>query len=125
MQATFVTAALAVVVAASLSIPTSADDAFQPITSEGRFRDAVVDRKLAWGGRATMTIGGSGRVSGIVSGRAIAGAWEWRNSMYCRELDGRGSLPSVDCETVALKNETVRFTGDAGQGTARDWRVTP
>ena len=69
----------------------------------------------------------SGNRGRVIEGRAfgtpVSGAWNWSDGYFCRDLYyGERDLGS-NCQQVAIRDNTIRFTSDFGNGDYADLRL--
>ena len=61
-----------------------------------------------------------GRIRGRAFGRNVTGAWYWQSGYFCRDLSwGRRDF-GMNCQSVKVQGQTVRFIADKGQGDHAD-----
>ncbi|MBK5927297.1 dihydrodipicolinate reductase [Rhodobaculum claviforme] len=116
--------ASALIVALGLGAATApaAASEFRVVTDRNEFVSLVDGRELRrFGIRLTVTP--DGEIGGSGFGQTVFGAWEWNGNFFCRDL-GYGSTDlGHNCQLVAVRDGTIRFVADQGQGDHADFRL--
>ncbi|MFD3190618.1 hypothetical protein ACFMPD_10125 [Sedimentitalea sp. HM32M-2] len=107
--------AIALCATAPVATPLFADDDFTRITSDTDFRKLVVGKKVQydWG---YVVAKRNGALRGEANGKALKGAWAWRDGFWCRTLETHRA--DTDCQVAEINGKQVRFTRKRGKGTA-------
>lgn len=118
IASTLTAAALALGAAAA---PAAASE-FRVVTDRNEFVNLIDGRELRrFGIRLTVTP--DGEIGGSGFGQDVFGAWEWDGNFFCRDL-GYGSTDlGHNCQLVAVRDGTIRFVADEGQGDHADFRL--
>lgn len=103
----------------ALSGPSFADS-MKPITTEADFRAQVVGKKLMFGDDY-VTARANGKVVGNFGGKALNGAWAWRDQFWCRTLTTHAK--NTDCQAWETDGKTYRVTRQRGQGKSFDYTL--
>ena len=111
----------AVLAASLLPAPAMAEADARRIETAQTFTGLVQGRALTRFG-VTLRVDPDGRISGRALGRAVEGRWEWRDGYFCRDFNGKGLL-GYDCQTVELRQDTLRFRAQQGNGDTLDLRL--
>lgn len=109
---------LGFVMALSVAAPVAAEN-FTKINSEDRFVSLVDGRDLTRFG-ITLNVTPGGDITGRAFGRAVRGDWNWRSGYFCRDLFWGERNIGPNCQTVAVKGNTLRFISDRGRGEFAD-----
>ncbi len=113
--------ALAAGLAFGPAVPAAATE-FRVVTDRSEFLGLIEGRELRrFGIRLTVTpdgdIGGSG------FGFDVFGQWEWDGNFFCRDLGYGNTELGFNCQLVAVRDDTIRFVADRGQGDHADFRL--
>ena len=98
----------------SLLLPTAAL-AFEPVTDRGTFL-AIVTGKQLTGEDTALIVSDGGAITGRTGGVDVTGDWTWEGEYFCRTLE----TAPLDCQTVGVQGDVVRFRADRGTGDALD-----
>jgi len=97
--------------------------AFEAVTSRDDFVAPVVGKRLTGDGvglRVTPDGAITGRGFGFIK---VAGTWLWRNGLFCRTLTSAIRDFPLNCQTVAVQGDVIRFRADRGTGDTADLRL--
>jgi hypothetical protein len=89
--------------------------AFDRVADRSAFVALVQGRTLTTMGVALRVLP-EGRIEGRAFGADVQGRWQWRDGFFCRELFAAGRAYPLNCQTVAVQGERLRFTADKGTG---------
>lgn len=106
---------------AVLAAPAQADG-FAKISDRGDFMSVVDGRDLKRFG-ISLNVTADGKISGSAFGRNVAGAWQWNNGYFCRDLFWGARDLGPNCQTVKVQNGTIRFIADQGRGDYADFAL--
>lgn len=110
------------VVFALWATPSLAD--FQPISEREAFLKALDGRALNIGLlNLQINVMPDGVIEGSAVGWNITGKWDWKDGLFCREMDWSGYAIDYDCQLVEINGDEMRFTSDAGKGASADFRL--
>ncbi len=101
--------------------PTAAT-AFQPITDREMFL-AIVEAKRLTAPGIGLIVSDGGAITGRTFGVDVTGDWAWRGPYFCRTLSSGEEMLPLDCQTVAVQGDVVRFRANEGMGEATDLRL--
>lgn len=92
-----------------------AADGFTRITTDAEFRKLIGGKKLYydWGHVVAKS---NGALRGEANGKALKGAWAWRDGFFCRTLETHRA--DTDCQVAEINGKQVRFVRKRGKGTA-------
>ena len=110
-------------IALALALGTSGSavaDTFKPINTEAAFREQVVGKKLMFG-KDYVTARANGKVVGNFGGKALQGAWTWRDQYWCRTLTTHAK--NTDCQTWETDGKVFRVTRQRGKGKSYDYTL--
>ena len=111
-----------VIVFALWATPSLAD--LQKIGDKKAFLDTLEGRALNIGlFNLQMNVMPNGAIEGSAVGWGITGNWDWKDGLFCREMDWSGYLVSYDCQLVESDGNKMRFTSDQGRGTSADFKL--
>jgi hypothetical protein len=65
----------------------------------------------------------NGEIAGTAVGWELSGTWDWKDGLFCREMDWSGMPIDYNCQLVETNGEELRFTSDAGKGNSADFRL--
>lgn len=107
---------------ASMPATQAAASEFRVVTDRNEFVNLVDGRELRrFGIRLTVTPDGD--IGGRGFGFDVFGEWRWDGNFFCRDL-GYGSTDlGFNCQLVAVRDDTIRFVADQGQGDYADFRL--
>ncbi len=102
--------------------PSLAD--FQKIADKETFLDALDGRALIIGlFNLQINVTPDGAIQGNAVGWGITGNWDWKDGLFCREMDWSGYPIDYDCQLVETDGIKMRFTSDSGKGTSADFKL--
>ena len=102
----------------SMLLPTAAL-AFEPVTDRGTFL-AIVTGKQLTGEDTALIVSDGGAITGRTGGVDVTGDWTWEGEYFCRTLESARRAFPLDCQTVGVQGDVVRFRADRGTGDALD-----
>lgn len=100
----------------------SADTGFEPIKSRDAFVSLIADRPLTRIG-IRLDVRPDGSIMGRALGRDVTGEWTWEAGYFCRVMRFGSQTIEHNCQSVARRDETLRFTSDRGAGEYADLRL--
>ena len=118
MVRTIVAAALA---ALWLAAPAAAEE-FEIVSSRDNFLSLIEGRELTRMG-IRLQVTSDGQIVGRAFGTPVTGAWNWNGGYFCRDLYYGEEDLGPNCQQVAVRGETLRFTSDQGTGRFADLRL--
>ena len=96
---------------------------FAPVRDKEAFLSLVKDKDLRIGlYNLTLKVTPDGKITGSALGWDISGNWKWEDGYFCRDFNGKGLL-GYDCQTVELRQDTLRFRAQQGNGDTLDLRL--
>lgn len=102
--------------------PSLAD--FQKITDKQAFLDALDGRALNIGFfNLAINVLPDGKITGTAVGWELTGQWEWKDGLFCRDIDWSGMAIEYNCQLVEADGENMRFTSDGGTGRSADFTL--
>ncbi|MDZ7905241.1 MAG: dihydrodipicolinate reductase [Cypionkella sp.] len=102
--------------------PSLAD--FRQIVDERTFLNTLDGRALNIGlFNLAINVLPSGQITGTAVGWDLTGNWEWKDGLFCREIDWSGMAIEYNCQLVETDGAQMRFTSDAGNGRSADFRL--
>jgi hypothetical protein len=102
--------------------PSLAD--FQKIADKEAFLDALAGRALNIGlFNLQINVMHDGALQGSAVGWGITGNWNWKDGLFCREMDWSGYPIDYDCQLVETDGSKMRFTSDQGNGSSADFNL--
>ncbi len=110
---------IVVAIGLAVSSPLLADN-LKPITTEAEFRAQVVGKKLRFGDDY-VTARANGQVVGNFGGKALKGAWAWRDQYWCRTLTTHSK--NTDCQAWETNGKTFRATRGRGKGKSFEYTL--
>jgi hypothetical protein len=114
---------LRLVIVFALWATPSLDD-FQKIADKRSFLDALEGRALNIGlFNLQISVLPDGAIQGSAVGWGITGNWDWKDGLFCREMDWSGYPIDYDCQLVETDGTRVRFTSDQGRGASADFNL--
>ena len=102
--------------------PSLADTGFMRVETRDGFLALVQDKPLKRFG-IRLDVHPDGRIDGRAMGRDVTGSWNWEGGFFCRTLEYGAQVLERNCQTVALRGDTLRFTADRGAGDFADLRM--
>ncbi len=96
--------------------------AFEAVTTRDAFLAAVEGKRLTGDG-ISLRVAPDGTLGGRGFGLRVTGTWDWRGPYFCRTLDTVLRDFPLNCQTVAIQGDVVRFQADEGQGDVADLRI--
>lgn len=97
-------------------------DGFNRIATQAEFLSLVGKADLRNLG-VTLQVRANGSIRGSAFGRRVTGTWTWKDGYFCRAMSwGTTDFP-MNCQTVAMMANTLRFTADQGKGETADLRL--
>lgn len=98
--------------------------AFEPVTDRAVFLEKMAGRSLHIGlFDLALTVAPDGTITGSALGWDVAGTWDWKDGLFCRDMDWSGMAITYNCQLVEMADDTVRFTADAGKGRAASFAL--
>lgn len=111
-----------VIVFALWATPSLAD--FQKISDKKAFLDALGGRALNIGlFNLQINVMPDGALQGSAVGWGITGNWDWKDGLFCREMDWSGYPIDYDCQLVETDGSKMKFTSKQGTGTSADFNL--
>jgi hypothetical protein len=102
--------------------PSLAD--FQKIGDKKAFLDALEGRALSIGiFSLQINLVPDGAIQGSAVGWGITGNWDWKDGLFCREMDWSGYTIDYDCQLVETNGSQMRFTSDDGKGASANFNL--
>lgn len=103
----------------------AAAEGYKPIRDKQEFLDLVSGKTLQLRlFRVNVTVAPDGTIRGRALGWDITGDWEWKDGLFCREMDWSGTPIPFNCQLVEAKGaDEVRFTVDGGKGDSANFRL--
>lgn len=96
--------------------------AFEAVTGRDAFVALVAGKRLTGDG-VSLRVSPDGLIAGRGFGLRVTGTWEWRDGLFCRTLDTALRDFPLNCQTVAVQGDVVRFRADRGTGDVADLRL--
>ena len=115
------TALFAACAALCFATPALAEE-FQVIDSRTTFLSLIEGRELTRLG-IRLEVTADGQIIGRAFGTPVTGAWDWNGGYFCRDLFYGEEDLGPNCQQVAVRGETLRFTSDRGTGRFADLRM--
>ncbi len=110
------------IVFALWATPSFAD--FQKITEKDAFLGALDNRALNIGlFDVAINVLPDGKITGSAVGWDLTGTWQWKDGLFCREMDWSGMAIEYNCQLVETNGSEMRFTSDAGNGASADFKL--
>jgi hypothetical protein len=96
----------------------AAAESFVPVRDKREFLSLVEGRTLQLRMfRINLTVSRDGTIKGSALGWEVTGDWEWKNGLFCREMDWSGTPIPFNCQLVEARGaDEIRFTVDGGVG---------
>lgn len=94
--------------------------AFERVSSRDAFLGAVQGKELVGSNRVRLRVGADGSITGRGFGLRVSGGWRWSDGLFCRTLKTALRTFPENCQTVALRGNTIRFVADEGRGDVAD-----
>ena len=113
--------AIAALAAALFALPVAAEE-FEVVSSRDGFLSLIEGRELTRLG-ITLEVTPDGQIIGRAFGTPVTGAWDWNSGYFCRDLFYGEEDLGPNCQQVAVRGETLRFTSDRGTGRFADLRL--
>jgi hypothetical protein len=110
------------VFSAGMSFGDARADGFQRIKTQAEFLSLVGKSDLKNLG-VTLQVRPNGSIRGNAFGRSVTGAWTWKDGYFCRSMSWGSTEFKLNCQTVGLMANTLRFTADQGKGDTADLRI--
>ncbi len=95
---------------------------FERVDDKATFVQIVADRALKRFG-IQLEVNPDGTIAGKAFGRDVAGAWQWQDGFFCRELFWGNWEVGANCQAVEVSGDMMRFTSDRGRGDFADLRL--
>tara|TARA_R110000868_G_scaffold411515_3_gene705058 strand:- start:65902 stop:66300 length:399 start_codon:yes stop_codon:yes gene_type:complete len=95
---------------------------FERIKSQSEFL-ALVGRSDLRNLGVTLQVRQNGSIRGSAFGRRVTGSWTWKDGYFCRAMSWGSTVFPMNCQTVGLMANTLRFTADKGKGETADLRL--
>jgi hypothetical protein len=109
--------------AALLAAPLPAlAEGFAPVREKSEFMGLINGKALTRFG-ISLNVSPAGAIKGSAFGTTVTGNWNWKNGLFCRDMAYGSTEIELNCQTVARKGSTLRFTSDAGKGDSADMRI--
>ncbi|MCK0167860.1 dihydrodipicolinate reductase [Jannaschia sp. S6380] len=96
--------------------------AFEAVTSRDAFVALTAGKRLMGDG-VSLQVLPDGRITGRGFGLRVSGTWAWRDGLFCRTLDTALRDFPLNCQTVAIQGDVLRFRADRGTGDVADLRL--
>lgn len=113
--------AAAALAATCLAAPAIAEE-FEVVSSRDTFLSLIQGRELTRVG-IRLEVTPDGQIQGRAFGTPVTGAWNWNGGYFCRDLFYGDEDLGPNCQQVAVRGETLRFTSDRGTGRFADLRL--
>lgn len=113
---------IAIVVAASSVVGTSASAEFTKVDSQDQFLSLITGKELRRP-FVRLEVSPQGDISGMGAAWAVSGNWTWREGYFCRELFWGGDALGFNCQEVQAHENRIRFTSDRGEGKSAEFRM--
>ena len=98
--------------------------AFEPVTERTVFLEKMAGRSLHIGlFDLALTVAPDGTITGSALGWDVAGTWDWKDGLFCRDMDWSGMAITYNCQLVEMADDKVRFIADAGKGRAASFAL--
>ena len=104
-----------------LAAPAAAEE-FEVVSSRDGFLSLIEGRELTRMG-IRLQVTSDGQIVGRAFGTPVTGAWDWSGGYFCRDLYFGEEDLGPNCQQVAVRGETLRFTSDQGTGRFADLRL--
>ena len=115
-------AAILVLGLAAMPVLPAAASEFRVVTDRSEFVDLVDGRELRRFG-IRLTVSPDGDIGGRGFGFEVFGEWNWDGNFFCRDLSYGNTELGFNCQLVAVRDDTIRFVADQGQGDHADFRL--
>jgi hypothetical protein len=98
--------------------------AFEPVTERTVFLEKMAGRSLYMGlFDLSLTVAEDGTIRGSALGWNVTGKWDWKDGLFCRDMDWSGMEITYNCQLVEIDDDKLRFTADAGAGRAASFTL--
>lgn len=97
-------------------------EGFAPVKEKAEFVGLISGKSLTRFG-ISLNVSPAGEIQGSAFGSRVTGNWSWENGLFCRDMAFGSTEIAANCQTVARKGSTLRFTSDAGKGDSADLRL--
>ena len=98
--------------------------AFEPVTERTVFLEKMAGRSLYMGlFDLSLTVAEDGTIRGSALGWNVTGKWDWKDGLFCRDMDWSGMEITYNCQVVEIDDDKLRFTADAGAGRAASFTL--
>ena len=98
--------------------------AFEPVTDRAVFLEKMAGRSLYMGlFDLSLTVAEDGTIRGSALGWNVTGKWDWKDGLFCRDMDWSGMEITYNCQLVEIDDDKLRFTADAGAGRAASFTL--
>lgn len=104
-----------------LSLPAPAF-AFAPVTERAAFLSLVEGKRLTGSGIG-LEVTREGAITGRAFGFRVTGGWTWEGGLFCRTLNSAIRSFPLNCQTVAVQGDVIRFQADRGTGDIADLQI--
>ena len=84
--------------------------AFEAVTSREDFVALVVGKRLTGDG-VGLRVTPDGAITGRGFGFKVTGTWQWQDGLFCRTLTSAIRDFPLNCQTVAVQGDVIRFRG--------------
>jgi hypothetical protein len=103
----------------------AAAEEFKPIRDRKDFLSLVEGRTLQLRlFRINLSVNADGTIKGSALGWDVTGAWNWKDGLFCREMDWSGTPIPFNCQLVEARgDDELRFTVDGGKGESASFRL--
>ncbi|WP_138919442.1 dihydrodipicolinate reductase [Oceanicola sp. S124] len=112
-------ASLALALALTVATPAEAQE-LRRVETRSDFLDLVGEASLTRLGM-TLQVRPDGSITGRAYGTRLRGSWDWSDTYFCSALTYGGRSHPRNCHTVTVISQTLRMTGDEGQGGSSDF----
>jgi hypothetical protein len=103
----------------------AAAEGYKPVRDRQEFLSLVRDKTLQLRMfRISLAVNADGTINGSALGWDVSGDWEWKDGLFCREMDWSGTPIPFNCQLVEARgNDELRFTVDGGKGQSASFRL--
>jgi hypothetical protein len=92
---------------------------FKPVLSRAQFVDLIAGRTLTRF-LVRLDVSPEGRIGGSAFGTQVTGDWHWQGNSFCRTLRFGSEEFKLNCQSVFVRDNTLRFIADEGKGDQAD-----
>jgi hypothetical protein len=103
----------------------AAAEDYAPVRDKRDFLSLVEGRTLQLRlFRINLTVNRDGTISGSALGWKVTGDWQWKDGLFCREMDWSGTPIPFNCQLVEARgDDEIRFTVDGGAGESATFKL--